>query len=62
MYNTIVIAHISITAVKYGMCSEKHNQIDSKNSKIAARIIMNMSNDRDHSVALKQIFATKNRK
>ena len=48
----LLFAHILITAVKYGMCLEKRN---SKNYKTAARIIMNMSNDIDHSVALQAL-------
>ena len=35
VYNAIIRpCHISITAVKYGMCSVKHNLNDFKNSKI----------------------------
>ena len=53
----LLFAHTSITAVKYGMCSVKHNQKDSKNYKIELLefSIMNMSNDTDHSVALQAL-------
>jgi hypothetical protein len=33
LYIMLLFAHILITAVKYGMCSEKRNKKDSKNYK-----------------------------
>ena len=48
-------AHMSVTAVKYGMFSVKQSKRLQKLQNRAARIIMNMSNDSCHSVALKAL-------
>ena len=51
----LLFAHTSITAVKYGMCSVKQSKRLQKLQNRAAQIIMNMSNDTDHSVALQAL-------
>ena len=53
----LLFAHILITTVKYGMCLDRETQSKTlqKLQDRAARIIMNMSNDIDHSVALQAL-------
>ena len=53
----LLFAHILITAVKYGMCTfgETQSKRLQKPQNRAAWIIMNMSNDIDHSGALQAL-------
>ena len=51
----LLFAHTSITAVKCGMCLVKRNLILQKLQNRAARVIMNMTNDVDHSIALQAV-------